>query len=77
MSALTYSNRGFAPAEKTAEKPKRRSFWRGLFEAILASRQRRAEREIAAYLRRNGGVLTDETEREIMRRLAGSRSFTV
>jgi hypothetical protein len=36
------------------------------------SQQERAEREIARYLG-NRGPLTDEIEREIMRRLSGAR----
>jgi len=39
----------------------------------MRSRQRRAEREIAAYLSRHGGLLTDDMEREIMLRLEGRR----
>jgi hypothetical protein len=34
----------------------------------MVSRQRQAEREIALYLDRTGGKLTDTTEREIERR---------
>ena len=35
---------------------------------MQVSRQRQADREIAAYLRRTGGKLTDSAEREIERR---------
>jgi hypothetical protein len=35
---------------------------------MQASRARQAEREIALYLQRTGGKLTDTTEREIERR---------
>lgn len=78
MSTATYSTRDFAPAAPPAEKPKRKLFWQSLYEAIVASQQRRAEREVAAYLKRNGGLLTDEMEREIMHRLTGGRrGFTV
>ena len=38
---------------------------------MAASRERRAEREIAAYIERHGGQLTDDMEREIMRHLNG------
>ena len=40
--------------------------------AFPVTQQRRAEREIARFLATRG-PLTDEVEREIMRRLSGSR----
>jgi hypothetical protein len=43
-----------------------------MFDALIEARQRRAEREIASFLASRGGILTDEAEREIMRRLAYS-----
>jgi hypothetical protein len=70
MSTLTYAKRHLAPA-RADEKPVREPFWRRLFDAIVASQQRRAEREVARYLATRGDLLNDETEREIMRRLAG------
>ena len=77
MSTLTYSHRDFAPApteSKTSARP-RRSFWRRAFEGMLASRQRSADRAIAAYIARRGGCLTDEVERDMMRSLgAGTRA---
>ena len=48
-----------------------------LHDAIMRSQQRRAEREIAAYLRSHGGLLTDGMEREIMLRLEGRRRGTL
>jgi hypothetical protein len=50
----------------------RPTFWQKLLAAMMASRQRQAEREIARYLRNHGGKLTDETEREIERRFLSS-----
>jgi hypothetical protein len=41
---------------------------RRLFEAISESPWRRTEREIAAFIARRGGRITDEVEREIGRR---------
>jgi hypothetical protein len=38
----------------------------------MASQQRRADREIARFLASHGGLLTDEVEREIMRRVTRS-----
>ena len=73
MSTLTYSRSHLADAAGAAAKPERKGFWRGLYEGFVATRQRRAEREIAAYIESHGGLLTDDMEREIMQRLAGSR----
>jgi hypothetical protein len=43
-----------------------------IFDAILGSRQRQADREIASFIARRGGHITDDLEREIMRRLVTS-----
>jgi hypothetical protein len=43
-----------------------------VYDAIQASRQRHADREIAAYLGRSGGRLTDSIEREMMERVSRS-----
>lgn len=71
MSTLTYATGEHAPAAdaKTARRP----LLRRMFDALVELQQRRAEREIARYLASHGHLLTDETEREIMRRLAGGR----
>ena len=71
MSTLTTTtNDTFIPATAAA-KSARKPFWRAVFDSIAASRERRAEREIAAYIERHGGQLTDEMERNIMRHLNG------
>ena len=72
MSTLTYTNSDYAPGEAASAAP-RKPFWRRAYDAVMRSQQRRAEREIAAYLRRHGGLLTDDMEREIMLRLEGRR----
>ena len=69
MSTLTYSRSHLADA---TAKPESQGFWRRVYEGLLASRQRRADREIAAYIERHGGLLTDDMERQIMQRLAGA-----
>jgi hypothetical protein len=48
--------------------PTRRGVWRRFLDAIIASRQRHADYEIARFLGTHGGRLTDEIEREIERR---------
>ena len=74
MSTLTYSHdAATAPAAEAIERGERRPFWRRVYDGIVAAQQRRAEREIAAYLASHGGVFTDDTEREIMQRLSGGR----
>src|SRR5262245_44765603 len=77
MSTLTYSRSHLADAASTAGKPERKGFWRRVYEALVASQQRRADREIAAYIARHGGLLTDDMERQIMQRIAGDRRRSV
>lgn len=73
MSSLTYTDHHCAPTAEAeqAPAPKRKSFFSRVYDAIVASGQRRADREIAAYLERRGDTLTDDMEREIMRRMSG------
>ena len=72
MSTLTYAGRDAAPAQTADAKPARKPLLARLYDAVVQSQQRRAEREIGRYLA-NRGPLTDEIEREIMRRLSGAR----
>jgi len=46
----------------------RKGFFARFVAALVESRQRQAEREIARYLHDCGGKFTDEIEREIERR---------
>jgi hypothetical protein len=75
MSTLTYSHDHVPAADRpgTAETSGRPGFWRRVFDRMVAAQQRRAEREIAVYLRSHGGLLTDDMEREISDRLSGRR----
>jgi hypothetical protein len=78
MSTLTYTHSDLAPAAEAARTPARKPLWRRAYERMVAAQMRRAEREIASYIEHRGGILTDETEREIMRRMSGgtgSRPF--
>ena len=77
MSTLTYSHDIAAPAAEASVQSPRKPFWRRVFDAMIASQQRRAEREIAVYLASHGGLFTDDTEREIMRRLSGNARRSV
>jgi hypothetical protein len=60
-----------APNKVSSNKP---SFFAVLIAAMMESRARVAEREIARYLRSNGGKFTDESEREIERRFLSNQS---
>ena len=73
MSTLTYAGRGAAASsEGSIARPASKPLLARIYDAIVESQQRRAEREIGRYLA-NRGPLTDEIEREIMRRLSGAR----
>jgi hypothetical protein len=54
-------------AKKSAVKPaaRRPGLLRRLFDAVVESRQRTAEREAVRYLARSGGRFTDAVEREL------------
>lgn len=45
---------------------------RRMADALMQWRQRKADREIAAYIERSGGHLTDSVERELMERVSRS-----
>jgi len=58
------------PVRRTA---KGRGWLRQMFDALLESRQRSVDREVARFLAaRSGGVLTDGLEREMWQRLSTS-----
>jgi hypothetical protein len=71
---LTFTLRNTA-LTPTSLSPKRGMFAR-LIDAMMASRQRRVDREIARYLAATGasGRLTDSIEREIEHRFLSNRS---
>ena len=77
MSTLTYSHDVAAPAAEAAAPSLRKPFWRRVFEGMVAVQQRRAEREVAAYLASHGGLFTDEMERQIMQRMSGNARRSV
>ena len=53
----------------TAVRKPRRGFFARILGALVESRQRQAEREIARFLELRGGKFTDETDRMIGERL--------
>ena len=48
---------------------KRGGIWRRIFDAISESRRRHADREVAAFIERSGGRMTDNIEFQISQRL--------
>ena len=73
MSTLTYTQ--LAPLLRPRRRPRRRRASHsgaGFLTALIESQQRRADREIARFIASHGGLLTDDMEREIMRRLTQS-----
>jgi hypothetical protein len=58
------------PSTRTSPASNAQAKSRGLLgrihDAIVASNQRKAEREIAEYIARNGGLLTDRLESDIV-----------
>ncbi len=66
----TVASRDLSIAETSAKT--RPGFFRVFIDAMLHSRQRQADREIARYL--TNGKFTDEAEREIERRFLSTPS---
>jgi hypothetical protein len=71
-SAATQTELSY-PEASTAKLAKR-GLLRRLFDAMIAARQRQADREIAYYLQSIGEKFTDGAEREIARRFLSTPS---
>jgi hypothetical protein len=56
-------------SERTAKAAKP-NLLRRIYDAVVEARQRRANSEIAQFLIRSGGHLTDDIEREMTQRLS-------
>ena len=71
---MAYAPSTVATRDFIAETPARPrpGFLRWFFEAMMHSRQRQADREIARFL--SNGKFTDEAEREIERRFLSTPS---
>jgi hypothetical protein len=74
-STSTVAPRELAYSKPFTDKLVSRGLLPRLFDAVIASRQRQAEREVVWYLQRTGGKFTDATEREIARRFSPTRSL--
>jgi hypothetical protein len=64
-TASSFAPRSYSP-ESLRKAPRRGLFLR-LMDALAEANQRKAERVVAEYIRRNGGTLTDDLERNIRR----------
>ena len=64
----------YSPAKAGSKIAPKRGFFTRLMDALVASRMRQAEREIALYLSNSGGKFTDEAEREIESRFLTASS---
>ena len=74
---MAYARSAVDPRDFIATRttPKKHvSLLRRFYNALVESRQRAAEREIATYLHDIGGKFTDDAEREIERRFLSSSS---
>jgi hypothetical protein len=67
---MAFFSHALAPSDIVAARTATpaQGFFARFFRALHEARLRQAEREIALYLERTGGKLTDTTEREIERR---------
>ena len=67
---MAYVSHALSPSTpvSTPATPARPGFFTRFFRAMHEARLRQAEREIALYLGRTGGKLTDSIEREIEQR---------
>jgi len=57
------------PAARASGVARRPGLLRRIYEAMHGSRQRQAERAVAAYLETTGGRFTDDIERRVTERL--------
>jgi hypothetical protein len=64
-----FSGKAAAQSDAVANKP---GVLRRIFDSIFESRQKQADRDIAAFVVQRGGRITDELEREMTRRLMTS-----
>jgi hypothetical protein len=68
--SVAFDRRGdvFTKPSVRPDAPAKRGVLRRILAAVMQSRQRQADREIARFFQDHGGRLTDEIEREIERR---------
>jgi hypothetical protein len=59
---------GLCMRASTSAPARRRGILRRIFDAIALSQQRHAEREAGRFIAAHGGRLTDDVERQLMKR---------
>jgi hypothetical protein len=66
---MAYVQSAVSPRDFPENAPRAKRSWLSrLLDALERASMRQAEREVARYLRANGGKFTDETERDLSRR---------
>ncbi len=69
-------HRNLAPVRpETAAKAEKPGLLRRLADAVMRARQKQVDRELAQYVQRSGGRLTDDIERQLMQQLYGDWNF--
>ena len=70
---MAYATDHFGYTRYAPAAPAHRGILRRIVDSMFESRQRKAERDIAAYIAHSGGRLTDSIERELMDRVSNLR----
>ena len=69
-------HRNLAPVRpETAAKAEKPGLLRRLADAVMRARQKQVDSELAQYVQRSGGRLTDDIERQMMQKLYGNWNF--
>lgn len=69
-------HRNLAPVRpETAANAEEPGLLRRLADAVMRARQKQVDRELAQYVQRSGGRLTDDIERQMMKQLYGDWNF--
>ena len=71
MTANAFNTASFNPSTstRTSAQPYTQGLLGRVISTLVTYRQRQADREIARYIASTGGKFTDQTEREIVRRM--------
>ena len=74
--AANYRDFGSRHKDSTKSSPdaNKPGILRRIFGAIFETRQEQIEREVARFVARSGGRITDDIERQIMQHFFGSKS---
>ena len=61
-----------ASAKRNAEQP---GLLRRIYDSVVQSHERRANRDVADFIERSGGRLTDDLERQMTQRFMDHQNF--